>query len=258
MKLLHLFIIIFFPVFAKAQDTLVTFYDSDWHEIKSEKNAVYYRKLYQLSEDTWQAKDYFIGGNLQMTGQFKTQAAKEEKGVFIYYYKNGQIESTGLYVNGHKDGEWKAYYSDGKIKSEAIWDNQSCIIEKKWDEDGQMTVKENPYNFAEVNPEFPGGDAAMSKFIQENFKYPEKAREKGEEGTVYVEFVVKKDGSIAEVKTVLSASRLLDAEAERVIKAMPKWKPGEQNGEAVSVRYTVPFKCSLGGKSKKKKRYVKK
>ncbi|MFK8046321.1 MAG: energy transducer TonB [Crocinitomicaceae bacterium] len=107
-------------------------------------------------------------------------------------------------------------------------------------------------DFSDINPEFIGGESAMSDFIRNEFSYPEEAREMGEQGLVFVEFIVQSDGSITDVKTVKSVSKSLDAEAERVIKAMPKWKPGEQDGVPVNVRYTVPFKCVLATSKKRK------
>ena len=101
-------------------------------------------------------------------------------------------------------------------------------------------------DFAEVNPEFPGGDAEMAKFIKENFEYPQISIEMREEGTVYVEFVVNKDGSIVSEKIVKGVSTSIDKEALRVVKKMPRWKPGEQAGKAVTVRFTIPIKAKLG------------
>ena len=101
-------------------------------------------------------------------------------------------------------------------------------------------------DFAEVSPEFPGGEVEMIRFIQENFEYPEIAREMGEQGTVYVQFVVNQDGSIIEEKVIKGVSSSIDKEALRVVKRMPKWKPGEQAGKPVRVRYTMPIKARLG------------
>lgn len=100
-------------------------------------------------------------------------------------------------------------------------------------------------DFAEVDPEFPGGESAMIKFIQENVTYPEMSREMGEQGTVYVQFVVNTDGSIQNVKVLKGVSELLDKEAVRVIKKMPNWSPGKQNGEPIRVRYQIPIRFSI-------------
>lgn len=102
------------------------------------------------------------------------------------------------------------------------------------------------YDVVGVQPEFPGGEVEMVKFIRETFEYPEIAREMGEQGTVYVEFVINNDGSIVDVKVIKGVSPSIDKEALRVVKKMPNWKPGEQAGKAVNVRYTIPIKAKLG------------
>ena len=86
----------------------------------------------------------------------------------------------------------------------------------------------------------------MMKFIQQNIKYPEMAVQMGDQGRVYVQFVVETDGAITQVKTVRGVTPELDREAERVVKAMPKWSPGKQRGRPVRVRYTVPIYFRLG------------
>ncbi len=90
-------------------------------------------------------------------------------------------------------------------------------------------------------PSFPGGDAAMARFIQENTVVPEICREMGEGGMVYVEFVVNTDGSICQVKSANQVHPLLMKEAERVVGIMPNWTPGENSGKKVRVRFTVPI-----------------
>ncbi len=92
----------------------------------------------------------------------------------------------------------------------------------------------------EEEPEFPGGSAAMMDFIAENIRYPKEAHEKGIQGRVITNFIVKKDGSIDSVQIVRGIDPLLDAEAIRVLESMPAWKPGKQRGQPVNVRVTLP------------------
>ena len=94
---------------------------------------------------------------------------------------------------------------------------------------------------------FPGGEAKMMEYLRENLKYPESVREKGIEGKVYVQFVVEKDGSINDVKILRSVCKELDNEAVRVIKAMPKWNPGTQNGEPVRTTMMLPINFKING-----------
>ena len=98
----------------------------------------------------------------------------------------------------------------------------------------------------ESMPEFPGGQQALFKYLSENVKYPVIAQENGIQGRVICQFVVNKDGSIVDVEVVRSGGDAsLDKEAIRVIKSMPKWKPGKQRGKPVRVKYTVPVNFKL-------------
>jgi len=92
----------------------------------------------------------------------------------------------------------------------------------------------------EQQPEFPGGTTALMKFLSDNIKYPVIAQENGIQGRVIMNFVVERDGSISDVQVVRGQDPSLDKEAERVIKTMPKWKPGQQRGKPVRVRFTLP------------------
>ena len=92
----------------------------------------------------------------------------------------------------------------------------------------------------EIMPEFPGGTAALMKYLSSNIKYPTISQETGSQGKVIVQFVVDKDGSITSPTVVRGVDAYLDKEAIRVISSMPKWRPGVQNGKKVRVKYTVP------------------
>ncbi|WP_337788722.1 M56 family metallopeptidase [Phocaeicola plebeius] len=107
------------------------------------------------------------------------------------------------------------------------------------------TAKEEVFMVAEQMPEYPGGMKEMLKFLQENVKYPENAMKNNVQGRVIVKFVVEKDGTPTEFKVLRSVDPDLDAEALRVMKAMPKWKPGMQKGQVVRVKFTVPVSFKL-------------
>lgn len=96
---------------------------------------------------------------------------------------------------------------------------------------------------------FPGGEFKMVEYLRDNLKYPESAKKKGIEGKVYIQFVVEKDGSIADVKVMRGVCEELDAEAVRVIKAMPKWKPGEQEGKPVRTTMMLPINFKINGET---------
>ena len=101
------------------------------------------------------------------------------------------------------------------------------------------------FQVVEDQPEFPGGMEALMKHLSKEIKYPKEAQDKGTQGRVIVQFVVRKDGSITDAKVMKSVDPLLDAEALRVVSEMPNWTPGKQRGEAVNVRFTLPVTFRL-------------
>lgn len=101
------------------------------------------------------------------------------------------------------------------------------------------------FEIVEESPEFPGGHKEMMKFLQDTLAYPLEARANGIQGTTYVKFVVTKTGEIGDVYVIKSANKLLDDEAIKAVKAMPKWNPGKQRGEPVNTAFTLPVKFKL-------------
>lgn len=104
---------------------------------------------------------------------------------------------------------------------------------------------EKVYTWVQVKPSFPGGEEARLKWLRENLEYPQQAVADEIQGLVQVGFVVEKDGSITNVKVVQSAHSTLDREAVRLVKAMPKWIPGKQNGNTVRAYFTQPIRFVL-------------
>ncbi|HOX78288.1 MAG TPA: energy transducer TonB [Bacteroidales bacterium] len=97
----------------------------------------------------------------------------------------------------------------------------------------------------ESMPEFPGGEPALYKFLAENIKYPQMAKESGIQGRVFVTFVVERDGRVTDVRVLRGIGGGCDEEAIRVVQNMPKWTPGKQRGKAVRVQYNLPVKFTL-------------
>ena len=110
-----------------------------------------------------------------------------------------------------------------------------------------LAPQDSVFQVVEEMPEFPGGMQAMMQFIASNVKYPSIAQKNGVQGRVITQFTVGKDGSITDAKVLRSVDPYLDKEALRVISAMPKWKPGKQDGKAVATRFTVPVVFRLTG-----------
>ena len=114
------------------------------------------------------------------------------------------------------------------------------VVEEEEDE-----AETQIFTVVENDPEFPGGMEALYKYLAQNIKYPQLARDNGITGKVYVTFVVERDGSIANPKVLRDIGGGCGQEAIRVVKSMPKWTPGKQRGKAVRVQFNLPVNFSL-------------
>ena len=106
----------------------------------------------------------------------------------------------------------------------------------------------------EEMPQFPGGDAALNKFLSDSIRYPKLARESNIEGLVVVQFIVDADGKITNVHTLRDLGGGCGEEAIRVVLSMPQWRPGKQNGKPVAVQFNLPIHFALGNDSPAKKK----
>lgn len=121
---------------------------------------------------------------------------------------------------------------------------EEVIVEEKKPE----PVEDNRvFDVVEQKPQFPGGEAALLKYVVDHIRYPAMAQENNVQGRVVVQFVVTKTGSVGEVKVVRGKDPDLDKEAVRVVKSLPKFVPGKMNGHAVNVWYTLPIQFKLQG-----------
>ena len=109
----------------------------------------------------------------------------------------------------------------------------------------EEVVEQEIFQIVEEMPAYPGGDQKLMEYVAKNIKYPQIARETGIQGRVFVGFVVEPDGSVSNVKVLRGIGGGCDEEAMRVVKSMPKWKPGKQRGKAVRVSYMLPVNFKL-------------
>ncbi len=130
---------------------------------------------------------------------------------------------------------------DSEADRETFIDVAPVIHARKEQEEEEAQV----FFIVEEMPEFPGGEAALRKFIANAIKYPQIAQENGIQGRVYVQFVVERDGSVSNSTIARGVDPSLDREALRVVNSLPKWKPGMQRGKPVKVSYTVPINFVL-------------
>ena len=123
------------------------------------------------------------------------------------------------------------------------------IVKDKEDDDPDLQKNDNDkaYDVVEEMPQYPGGVGKLMEYVSMNVRYPKEAESKSIQGRVIITFVVEKDGSITDAEVIKSVDPALDAEALRVVKAMPKWTPGKQEGKPIRVKYTMPITFALQG-----------
>ena len=137
-------------------------------------------------------------------------------------------------------------YSDATTEYDAVTVASAEEITREQEMQPQQSETSNKvYETAERMPSFPGGAEALFRFLNSNMRYPEVAEENGVQGRVLVTFIVERDGAISDVKVAKSVDPSLDKEAVRIIKSMPRWNPGTQDGKPVRVKYTVPVTFKL-------------
>ena len=162
-------------------------------------------------------------------------------GICKEWYENGQLRKEVEYKEGKHNGLYISYWENGQVRRKEQFGNEKYVEGKCYDRDGNE-IKHTPM---EQMPEFPGGAEGVFSFLKQNIRYPVVMMESKIQGKVIVQFIVKKDGSLSDIKIIRSIHPAGDREAIRVISLMPKWKPGIQEDEPVSVRYTLPIKFQM-------------
>ena len=157
----------------------------------------------------------------------------------------GRFSMKDVPVGAELEFMYVGFFTDTR-KIEKGGEIEVMLISEEGPSKDDVHRKGDAFDVVEQMPSFPGGMKALMDYLQENIKYPKDAQDAKKEGRVIATFIVEKDGSISNVKIVRSIFPSLDAEAERIITAMPKWIPGMQNGENVRVKYTIPISFSLG------------
>lgn len=200
-------------------------------------------------------KYYYDNGVLKCEESYNDNGLKD--GEFKSFYKNGQLESRYTYMNGEKHGIYKEYNEEGKLIEEGRYeygnrkyypirgDNEAVREETVTSSNRESTNKDVIYEKAERMPQFKGGESELYKFIADNLRYPSRAAEAGIQGRVTVKFIVDVNGNILNPKITRRIDSSLEEEALRIVRLMPKWIPGQINGQNVSVYFTLPIQFKL-------------
>lgn len=236
--LIHLLLILCICHFSAAQDTDVTAqheaakkrFESAKQDFLNEQFAA----VVKYYEEEIEKQDYTRFETYKM-------AAESYKKLAI-----NNPEDSASYLNAAKQAYDEAAKWHGKMYTEEKWDSYEIS------ENDQSEV----FAMVDQKPEFPGGDAAMYRFLGQQIDYPSEARRQGIEGKVLVQFIVNKDGSLDAIRAISEIGGGCDEEAVRVISNSPNWTPGKINGEPVYVRMVLPvfFRLYVSTPKKKKKK----
>lgn len=192
-----------------------------------------------LGEQEGEWKNWHLGNKIASIGNYKSG---KKEGEWKRWFKSGAIDQEGVYIEDKREGEWIFYFESGKVSAKEIYENGIAIKIEFWDEEGNEV---KPTKILEKDPEFPGGEGAMIKFIQKHVMYPELSREMGEQGTIYISFIVGVDGKLNDITVLIGVSELLDAEALRVVKKMPNWTPGFSHNRIIEIDFLIPIKFTI-------------
>ena len=164
-------------------------------------------------------------------------------GKHIRWYKNGNIDIKGTFHENKESGEWKYYYKNGNIASTEQYNKGKLVDFKFWNEDGSERYGLELAIFEKA--EYKNGEGGIQNYIKRNFVYPEDAKKRLISGVVHVSFIVKKDGSVSDIKISKSVHQLLDDEAIRIIKGLNEWTPARYHNRIVTSSYNIPINFKI-------------
>jgi len=174
------------------------------------------------------------------------QTVQNEDSMFsIYKEEPTHVEGVVVTALGITRDKKSLGYSDKEMKNAEVATSYEMKGIKSRTMEDIETEEAEIFMVVEQMPEFPGGQAKLQAFLAENITFPETAKESGIQGTVYVTFIVRKDGRISDVKILRGIGGGCDEEALRVVKKMPRWKPGTQSGKNIDVQFNIPIVFKL-------------
>lgn len=223
-----------------AQDTI--YYNFDDIEVNSKIECHYFKvKQFDSVTNLYQSRSFDSTGTLLRITHFSDINYDLKEGVQIEYYSNESIKSQIFFSKDVYHGSFKTFYKGGQLKRSDFYNEGELVKGACYDSTG----KEIKYFEYMIMPEFPKGEEALNKYLKKSLKYPIEAIDNGIRGKVTISFTIDKDGSVINTIVLDSVHPLLDNEALRVIKNMPKWKPGKVDGELVKVTFSIPFAFNL-------------
>ncbi len=233
---------------SKAQETL--YYDQNYDPVKSQKLARFMEVKKCAADDGNKCSiDIYALDKKQLISSrnYSNYAERTLHGQYSRWNYDGALLMETRYENGRKQGIQRCYYTEGKLKKELQWDNDTVVTGALYLDDGTLLKQVNQEDVEDgmIIPMFPGGPKAMYKYLAKTVEYPREAVEKGYSGQVVLTFLVAKSGEISEIEVRKSPHPSLDGALVAAIKKMPLWEPGRLDGVPMPAHYTLPFKFQL-------------
>lgn len=227
------------PVY--SQDTL--FYNGN--ELVGSKEYCTYFEVRQLKykKNTYTEQSYYKNGRKRSVLPYyiDEKGVRVRQGKKIQWFENGRKKQLVHFKNNQLHGKVKSYYAKGKLKRREVYRDGNLVKGQCWDERGQK-IGHRPYF---ITAKYTGGDAERQRFLSDNLRYPNVARENEIQGKVRLNFAIEKDGSITAVQVEEAVHESLDREAQRVILKMPKWQPATEDDEPVKSYFALPIQFRL-------------
>lgn len=228
--------------------------DNEFRGTADAKKAKYLLSIKNFNDTLWQYDTYRIIGPLLSSEYFKDKDATIAQGRFRYYGADGFLDSIAQYSNNLKQGSSYYFNDTGAVYREMVYDKgilkediDSFKKRKEQEQQDSITAKkEVTFTKVEVESEFPGGLPGWARYLNKNLKYPERAINNNVTGTVQVQFIVGKDGTVESLEIFRSVEYSLDQVALEIIRKSPRWTPAVQNGRKVKSykRQPIVFKLS--------------
>lgn len=247
---MRLFILSFFACAVasiQAQDTLYLNELNDQVYSIQEATKVLVREISNENGSEAIERTYLLSGALIKesmvikTLNFNKEEIWEKDSLETRWYETGELFMQINFKDGILNGKEITFWENGNRKRESNYRNGRLLNGKCWDRDGN----EVQYFPHETEAEYPGGENAMIFFLSSNLKYPPQARNRREQGIVFVTFVIDEGGKVVNPEILKGVSTDLDREAIRVVKRMPKWTPATKDGQNVRSRLNMPIKFML-------------
>jgi protein TonB len=224
------------PLLTLGQDT--TYMANDWTEVGSLEQALFIKVVTHDSVEANRATAtfYFKSGQVRSIKKYSNYKNLTLDGKLQKWYENGQLHQDIDYKNGKKNGQLLTYWDNGNPKRIDFYEDDELIEGKCLNVDG---IEVPHYEYKKM-PEFSGGINGLMQYLAEKIKYPNKAQKNGVEGRVLVFFTVNENGAISDIRIEEGVSDEIDKEVIRLVKKMPKWDPGVEDGDPVKVALSLP------------------